>query len=121
MNTQELINELRNHLPPKVDYAKLVGAESFSYGCCYVWEDPEPYIIENAVNTIESQCLEIERLESQNNSFKQENSKLQEFLHLAIDDIKKPSVCDCCEYDCQGDAVCIDNGYMNFSWRCKSI
>ena len=48
----ESINNLRELLHPKVDYADLVCAEGFAYGYHYVWEDPEPYIIENAANLI---------------------------------------------------------------------
>lgn len=46
------VKDLRELLPPKVDYADLVCAEGFARGYHYVWEDPEPYIIENAANLI---------------------------------------------------------------------
>lgn len=35
----------------------------------------------------------------------------------AIEGITSLSVCDQCKGACQGDDSCIDNGYMNFSWR----
>ncbi len=35
----------------------------------------------------------------------------------AVKDIKHPSVCERCKSSCQGDYVCIDNGYMCFDWR----
>ena len=54
MDTRELITELRNMLPPKVDYADLVCAEGGFRGYTYVWEDPEPYFIEAAANKLET-------------------------------------------------------------------
>ena len=35
----------------------------------------------------------------------------------AVEGITCLSVCDQCENGCSGDDECIDNGYMNFSWR----
>lgn len=43
-----LADALEKSLPPKVSYANLVGAES-CYGDTYVWEDPEPYMISEAI------------------------------------------------------------------------
>lgn len=53
MDTRELIKELRNMLPPKVDYADLVCAGCGFRGYAHVWEDPEPYFIEAAANRLE--------------------------------------------------------------------
>lgn len=53
MEVRELVKHLRDMLPPKVDYADLVGAEGFARGYMYVWEDPEPYFIEEAANKLE--------------------------------------------------------------------
>jgi hypothetical protein len=54
MNADEIVRELREMLPPKVDYAELVCAEGFAHGQCYVWGDPEPYHISAAIDLIES-------------------------------------------------------------------
>lgn len=51
--------ELRKLLPPKVDYAALVGAECHAFGCHYVWEDPEPYVMDNAANLIDELAKEL--------------------------------------------------------------
>ena len=56
---KDTIERLRLMLPPKVDYAELVGAEGFAYGHHSVYEDPEPYFIEGAISLIE-------RLQSEN-------------------------------------------------------
>ena len=53
MKTRELIDGLRHMLPEKVDYAELVGAEGFAYGYQYVYEDPEPYLMEEAADRLE--------------------------------------------------------------------
>ena len=54
MNPDEIARELRESLPPKIDYAELVGAEGFAHGACYVWDDPLPYLMSNAADLIES-------------------------------------------------------------------
>lgn len=56
-------------------------------------------------------------LQAELEATKVELEETQDELAAAIEDIKKPSVCECCERGCQGDEVCIDNGYMNFSRR----
>lgn len=44
--------------------------------------------------------------------------QLQQDLEAAIEDIKCPSVCACCAKPCKGeDLDCIDNGYLNFTWK----
>lgn len=53
-NADETVRALREMLPPQVDYAELVCAESWAHGQHYVWEDPEPYIISEAADLIES-------------------------------------------------------------------
>ncbi len=50
----EIVKALREMLPPKEDYAELVGAEGWAHGQHYVWTDPEPYHIEAAIALIES-------------------------------------------------------------------
>ena len=54
METRELVKTLRDMLPEKVDYADLVCAEGIGHhGYTYVYEDPEPYFIEEAANKLE--------------------------------------------------------------------
>lgn len=48
LEAEKLADELEKQLPQKVSYANLVGAES-CYGDTYVWEDPEPYMIAEAI------------------------------------------------------------------------
>ena len=48
LEAANLADALEKSLPPKVSYANLVGAES-CYGDTYVWEDPEPYMIAEAI------------------------------------------------------------------------
>lgn len=64
-NDDEIVRELRESLPPKIDYAELVGAERFAHGACYVWDDPLPYLMSNAADLLESQQARITALEAQ--------------------------------------------------------
>lgn len=48
LEAANLADALEKSLPQKVSYANLVGAES-CYGDTYVWEDPEPYMIAEAI------------------------------------------------------------------------
>ncbi len=64
MSTGEIVRALRNMLPDPVDYAELVGSPApSSYGHHFVYEDPEPYIVEEAADLIES--LQAQLAESQ--------------------------------------------------------
>lgn len=119
METRELIKSLRDMLPPKVDYADLVGAEGFARGHMYVWEDPEPYFIEEAINTIEKLSEENKQLRNdlimqttlvQNGqSAIETNKQLAKRLNAAVEDIKKAidsdDICSFCKYNtpCQGE------------------
>ena len=73
-SAEEIVRGLREMLPPQVDYAKLVCAEGFAHGQCYVWEDPEPYIISEAADLIES-------LQAQLAASQQETRAAVEDLH----------------------------------------
>lgn len=55
MNNQEAIEFLKGMQGPLVDYADLVGAEGFAYGCRYVYLEPEDYAIELAIAALEEQ------------------------------------------------------------------
>lgn len=61
-SADEIVRALREMLPPKIDYAELVGAEGFTHGSCYVWDDPVPYIINDAANLIESLQTDLARV-----------------------------------------------------------
>lgn len=45
----ELLKGMQNLLQ---DYAEMVGASTWSYGCRYVYPDPEDYVIEEAINIL---------------------------------------------------------------------
>lgn len=49
VNIDELIKYWNNALPPLVDYADMVGAPEWAYGCRYVYEDPDGYFIEDTI------------------------------------------------------------------------
>lgn len=54
LNTiNELIEYWYSSLPPKVDYADLVGAEAWARGYRYVYEDKYGYMIENTIKILE--------------------------------------------------------------------
>lgn len=76
MNADEIVRGLREMLPPQEDYAKLVCAEGFACGQYYVWTEPEPYVISEAANLIES--LEAQLAESQR------RERADEFLHKKL-------------------------------------
>lgn len=53
MNYKELVESLKSMLPPKVLYGDLIGAEGvYAHSGPLVYEDPEPYFIEQAANAI---------------------------------------------------------------------
>lgn len=56
LDPDEIVKALESIQPEQVDYAELVGAPVASaYGCCYVWDSPEPYIIQNGIDLIKQQ------------------------------------------------------------------
>lgn len=63
MSADEIVKALKELLPEKIDYAELVASPvPPSYGMCYVWDDPEPYIIESGIDCIEHQQNKIAKL-----------------------------------------------------------
>lgn len=62
MDYKELVKQLRELLPEKVDYAKLVCAEGFAHGQHHIWEEPEPYAMEAAADAIVALQSELERV-----------------------------------------------------------
>lgn len=53
MKPKDAIELLKGMQNPLQDYAEMVGAPTWSYGCRYVYPDPEDYAIEEAINTLE--------------------------------------------------------------------
>lgn len=53
MKPKEAIELLKGMQNPLQDYAEMVGAPAWAYGCRYVYPDPEDYAIEEAINTLE--------------------------------------------------------------------
>lgn len=53
MDYKELVEALKEMLPEKIPYGELVGAEgAFAHSGALVYEDPEPYFIEQAAAAI---------------------------------------------------------------------
>ena len=52
MKTDEAIEMLRAMQNKVVDYAEMVGAPDFAYGCKYVYPEPEDYAIEEAIEAL---------------------------------------------------------------------
>lgn len=149
METRELVKTLRDMLPEKIDLADLVCTEGIGhYGYTYVWEDPEPYFIEEAANMLEKLFTENQQLRNdlimqtalaQNGqSAIETNKQLAKRLNAAINDIKKAidsdDVCSFCKYDtpCQGEkcnqyiegrGMTIEkNGqYIDEKWTCMDF
>ena len=69
--------------------------------------------IEEARKQGEYACEMFDGLKAQ----RQRADKAEAERDKAIEDIKCISVCDSCKRDCQGNASCIDNRYMDFKWR----
>ena len=49
IDIDELIKYWNAALPPLVDYADMVGAPEWAYGCRYVYEDPDGYFIKDTI------------------------------------------------------------------------
>jgi len=88
MTAEEIVKSLRELLPPKIDYAELVGAEGFSYGQHYVWEDPEPYMIESAANLIETLQAENSALRAKVRELGSEKLQREENKALTLEELK---------------------------------
>ena len=52
MIPEETIEMLKGMQNKKVDYAELVCAPAFAYGCKYVYPEPEDYAIEEAIEAL---------------------------------------------------------------------
>lgn len=52
MTPEETIEMLKGIQNEMIDYAELVGAPAFAYGCKYVYPEPEDYAIEEAIEAL---------------------------------------------------------------------
>ena len=105
MTPNEIVKELRDSLPPQIDYAELVGSPvPSSYGKCFVWDNPVPYMVERAADMIEQ--LEQQLAESQHRE------------QAAVEDAKQGSVCRTCHYLNNGcEPLNLDAGCHKWQWR----
>lgn len=63
---ENIIRTLHELLPAQVDYAELVASPvPSSYGVRCVWEDPEPYAMDNAATLIKDLADHIAQLEAE--------------------------------------------------------
>jgi hypothetical protein len=52
MEINELIQKLRESLPEPMDYAEMVGAPAWAYGCMYAYDDPLYFYVEEAIEKL---------------------------------------------------------------------
>ena len=86
MTNEEAIELLKNILPRKISYAELVGASN-CYGDKLVYESPEPYAIEYAIESLQENTklkAEIDELKSKIASLNYENTDLKEEVGVNI-------------------------------------
>lgn len=81
MDSEKLIEDLRGLLKQygeKIPYGELVGAPwPYSRAGDLVWQDPEPYLIEQAATALSTLQIESQALRNAANGFKVENEKLR--------------------------------------------
>ena len=81
MDIEKLIEDLRGLLKQygeKIPYGELVGAPwPYSRAGDLVWQDPEPYFIEQAATALSTLQIENQALRNSANGFKAENEKLR--------------------------------------------
>lgn len=69
MDYKELVEVLKKMLPEKIPYGEFVGAEgAFAHSGPLVYEDPEPYFIEQAATAIAELLEEVEKLKAERDS-----------------------------------------------------
>lgn len=84
MEINELIQKLRESLPEPMDYAEMVGAPVWAYGCMYAYDDPLYFYVEEAIEKL---------------------SEMQDKLDMAEKDVQKilwscdNEPCDFCQYN----------------------
>ena len=98
MSAEEIVRGLLEMLPPKVDYAKLVCAEGFAHGQCYVWEDLEPYIISEAADLIGSLTAQLAA------SQQRERAAVEDLKVMALAMRESEELSEGCCFACAYDA-----------------
>ena len=85
MDNEKLIEDLRGLLKQygeKIPYGELVGAPwPYSRSGDLVWQDLEPYFIEQAATALSTLQIENQALRNSANGFKAENEKMQKQLN----------------------------------------
>ena len=138
MDIEKLIEDLRGLLKQygeKIPYGELVGAPwPYSRSGDLVWQDPEPYFIEQAATALSTLQIENQALRNAANGFKAENEKLRAELEqvkqerdAVVESI--PHECKTCVYhtvffngctldhDCTNPDGGCSNNYDRWRWR----
>ena len=103
MGIEELIEDLRGLLKQygeKIPYGELVGAPwPYSRAGDLVWQDPEPYFIEQAATALSTLQAENEKLRAELEQVKQELDAAVKDLNefLAMDELC-PIQCEWCKW-----------------------
>lgn len=77
-----LIKYWNDALPPMVDYADMVGAPEWAYGCRYVYEDPCGYFIEDTIVALNELKELKELVKGVTVQLEENNKKLANMIHL---------------------------------------
>lgn len=97
MNYKELIEALKSTLPQKVPYGELVGAEgAFAHSGPMVYEDPEPYFVEQAITAITDLLSRSEAAEAAQETLQRTVAEYKARAENAEEEINKNSACWMC-------------------------
>ena len=86
------VKSLRELLPPQTDYAEMVCAPAWAYGQHYIWEDPEPYAMDNAAKMLEEMLARLAALQAENERLREAQRcrhDVQTFANAMEDALKK--------------------------------
>lgn len=114
METNELIQKLRETLPEPIDYAEAVGAPEWAYRHIYIYDDPLYYHVEEA----------IEKLKEFQNKLDEAEKDIQSVLWGNNDPCNLCKHHHICEYmDCdkyiEGIGMTDEDGkYYDWKWSC---
>lgn len=86
MMPEEAIEMLRGMQNKVVDYAEMVCAPAFAYGCEYVYPEPEDYAIEEAIKALKEiqQYREIGTVEECREAVEKQKAKKPEYINNGI-------------------------------------
>lgn len=88
MDYKELVEALKEMLPEKIPYGELVGAEgAFAHSGPLVYEDPEPYFIEQAATAITELLEEVEKLKAERDSARHNLRTVQKMVQEYQDEL----------------------------------